>query len=178
MTLAATFTELFDRMPALVRDAVGGLSADDLARRIDPGANTVAWLIWHLTRVEDDHVAAAAAVLGRVELAEQAYTTDGFVDRFALPFPPEAHGYGMTTEQVGQVRADGDLLVGYYDAVHARTIAFLDGLAEADWGRVVDERWDPPVTLLVRMASVANEVAQHVGQAALVRGVVERTGGA
>ncbi|MFV0258252.1 MAG: mycothiol transferase [Acidimicrobiales bacterium] len=173
-TAAAAFTAMFDRMPDLVREAVGDLSADELARRVDPEANTVAWLIWHLTRVEDDHIAAAAAALGRSAMADQAYVADGFVGRFALPFPPEAHGYGMTTEQVGQVRADGSLLVEYYDAVHARTQAFLAAVADPDWDRVVDERWEPPVTLLARITSVANEVAQHVGQAALVRGMVER----
>ncbi|UAL30625.1 DinB family protein [Nocardioides rotundus] len=174
-TAADAFTALFDRMPALVRDAVGDLAADDLARRLDPDANTIAWLVWHLARVEDDHVSKAAEALGRDDLAEQAYVADGFADRFGLPFPTEAHGYGMSSEEVGQVRAPGDLLVAYYDAVHEKTGAFLGTLSDDDWERVVDTSWTPPVTLLARITSVANEVAQHVGQAAFVRGVIERS---
>lgn len=174
-TAADAFTALFDRMPALVRDAVGDLPADDLARRLDPDANTIAWLVWHLARVEDDHVSKAAEALGREDLTEQVYVADGFADRFGLPFPTEAHGYGMSSEEVGQVRAPGDLLVDYYDAVHEKTGAFLAGLSEDDWEWVVDESWTPPVTLLARITSVANEVAQHVGQAAFVRGVIERS---
>ncbi len=48
------------------------------------------------------------------------------------------------------------------------------GLQPADLDVVVDERWDPPVTLGVRLVSVVNEVNQHVGQAAYVRGLLER----
>lgn len=80
----------------------------------------------------------------------------------------------MSSEDVGRVRAPADLLVDYYDAVHAKTAGFLRVVGEADWARVVDDSWDPPVTLLVRMASVANEVAQHVGQAAYVRGLLDQ----
>jgi hypothetical protein len=41
----------------------------------------------------------------------------------------------------------------------------------ADLDRVVDKRWDPPVTLGVRLVSVVDDDAQHVGQAAYVRGL-------
>lgn len=174
MSTADAFRALFDRMPDLVREAVGDLSVDDLTRRLDPEANTIAWLVWHLTRIEDDHVSSAADALGMSDHAGQAYATEGYADRFDLPFAETEHGFGHTSEQVAQVRAEGGLLVDYYDAVHARTDAFLTSLSEDDWERVVDEAWDPPVTLLARITSVANEVAQHVGQAAWIRGVVER----
>jgi hypothetical protein len=39
---------------------------------------------------------------------------------------------------------------------------------------VVDEAWDPPVTLGVRLVSVIDDCAQHAGQAAFVRGIVLR----
>lgn len=181
MSTASAFIAMFDRMPELMREAVGELSVEELAYRVDPGANTIAWLLWHLTRIEDDHISGAAAALGRDEHAEQVYVTGGFATRFALPFPDDAHGYGHTNDEVGQVRAQGSLLVEYYDAVHAQTQAFLAGLDpdneqnSADWERVVDEWEGTVVTLLARITSVANEVPQHVAQAALIRGVVERT---
>jgi hypothetical protein len=54
--------------------------------------------------------------------------------------------------------------------VHARTAGFLRGLTDNDLDRVVDENWDPPVTLGVRLVSVLDDDLQHVGQAAYVRG--------
>jgi hypothetical protein len=53
-----------------VAGAVRDLTPDQLSFRIDPDANTIAWLIWHLTRVQDDHIAGAMG-------AEQLWTADG-----------------------------------------------------------------------------------------------------
>ena len=102
------------------------------------------------------------------------WTADGFAERLGLPFDPAETGYGFTSEQVGQVRATADDLAAYVDAVQARTAAYLGGLAPDDLDRVVDERWDPPVTLGVRLVSVLDDDLQHVGQAAYVRGLVTR----
>ena len=74
------------------------------------------------------------------------------------------------------MRAGADLLLGYYDAVHERTLQYLGRIGEDDLDRIVDRRWDPPVTLGVRLVSVADDDIQHAGQAAFVRGVVEGSG--
>jgi len=171
MSTTDAFTSLFDRMPDLVHSAVKGLSVGDLSRPSSPGANTIAWLVWHLSRVEDDHVAKAASALGQHGV-EQVWARDGFADRFGLPLPPKDTGFGHSPEEVRTVRVEGDLLEDYHRAVHEQTQKFLRGLNDEDWGTVVDTHWDPPVTLLARMTSVANEVAQHVGQAAYVRGLL------
>ncbi|MGI8524054.1 MAG: mycothiol transferase [Nocardioides sp.] len=152
-----------DQVPALVE----GLSEDDLAWRPDEGANSIAWLVWHLTRVTDDHVAELA---GR----DQVWTAEGWADRFALPFAVGEHGYGHPPEQVAQVRASGELLAGYHEAVAAMVERYVAGLDADDFDRVVDTRWDPPVTLGARLVSVVNEVAAHLGQAQYVRGLLER----
>ncbi|MFG2617389.1 DinB family protein [Streptomyces sp. NPDC048507] len=160
----------FGRIREVVHETVGGLSADRLNARIDPAANSVAWLVWHLTRVQDDHVADAAG-LGQV------WTAGGWEERFGLGLPAGATGYGQTARQAGTVRVDSsELLLGYFDAVHAQTLDFLRGLAAADLDRVVDERWDPPVTLGARLVSVLADDLQHAGQAAYARGVIERLG--
>jgi hypothetical protein len=147
---------------------VRDLTPEQLTFRIDPGANTVAWLIWHLTRVQDNHIADAMG-------AEQLWTAGGWAARFALPFDVAASGYGQSPAEVGAVRVDDPmLLTGYYDAVHARTMDYIAGLRASELDRVVDTRWDPPVTLGVRLVSVAADDLQHAGQAALLRGVVLR----
>ena len=68
----------------------------------------------------------------------------------------------------------GQLLVDYHDAVHQQTVRFVEGLGDADLARIVDESWDPPVSLGVRLVSVIADDLQHAGQAAFVRGIVQR----
>ncbi|MBJ7359737.1 DUF664 domain-containing protein [Nocardioides sp.] len=167
MTPADLLTDSLERVRESVEAVLDGLDDDQLTARPAPEANTIAWLVWHLTRVEDDHVAGVAG-------HEQVWTADGFARRFDLPFADEAIGYGQTTEEVGQVRASAALLGDYHRAVHARTLDYLSGLGAEDLDRVVDEHWDPPVTLGVRLVSVVNDATQHVGQAAYVRGLVTR----
>ena len=156
----------YDQIQQTLRAAVSGLTPDQLEHRVAADANPIGWLAWHLLRVQDDHVADVAG-------NEQVWTAEGWADRFALPFDPAATGYGFTSEQVAAVRVpSADLLLGYAEAVGARTAEFLGGLTDDDLDRVVDERWDPPVTLGVRLVSVLSDDLQHVGQAAYVRGIV------
>jgi hypothetical protein len=158
----------FGRIPDSVRAAVSGLTADELNHRPDPDANSIAWLIWHLTRVQDDHVAEVAE-------RQQVWTAQGWARRFGLDLDDAATGYGQDGAEVAAVRVDDpELLVGYHDAVHEQTRDVLAGLTDADLDRIVDDRWDPPVTLGVRLVSVVDDDAQHVGQAAYLRGLLER----
>lgn len=166
MTVAELLTDAFGRIHEVVHEVAGGLSADQLAYRPEPAANSIGWLIWHLTRVQDDHVADVADT-------EQAWVAEGWSDRFGLPFEDGATGWSHTAEEVGAFGVgSADLLTGYHDAVYARTLAFVSSLTEADLDRVVDTRWDPPVTLGVRLISVIDDDAQHAGQAAYVRGLI------
>ncbi|SKC35488.1 mycothiol transferase [Krasilnikoviella flava] len=165
----ALLTDAFGRVAEGGRRVLRGATAERLAFRPDPEANTVAWLVWHLTRVQDDHVADVAGT-------EQRWTAGGWAERFALPFDVADTGYGHTPEQVAAVRADAALLRGYLDDVHAATTEYLATVTAEDLERVVDTRWDPPVTLAVRLVSVAADDLQHVGQAAYVRGLAERAG--
>lgn len=164
-------TYAFEQIQSTLRRALDGLSADLLTARVGPEANTIAWLAWHLLRVQDDHVAAVAGT-------EQVWTADGWADRFDLPLDASATGYGFSAAEVAAVRVDSaDLLLGYGAAVHERTARFLAGLCDEDLDRVVDDTWDPPVTLGVRLVSVLSDDLQHVGQAAYVRGLLESGSG-
>ncbi|MFF8357493.1 DUF664 domain-containing protein [Streptomyces chartreusis] len=158
--------EGYNRIREEVHAAVGGLAPDQLGARPAPGANSVAWLVWHLTRVQDDHIADAFEV-------DQVWLAQDWQKTFGLDLPRRDTGYGHTPAKVTKVQVDsGDLLTGYYDAVHAQTLDRLRDIAAKDLERVVDERWDPPVTLGVRLVSVLSDDLQHVGQAAYVRGLV------
>jgi DinB family protein len=156
----------FNRIQEEVHAAVEGLGPDELSTRPSSDANSVAWLIWHLTRIQDDHIA------GAFEL-DQVWLTQDWQKTFGLDLPRRDTGYGHTPAKVAKVRVDsGDLLTGYYDAVHAQTLGQLREVAAKDLERIVDERWDPPVTLGVRLVSVLSDDLQHVGQAAYVRGLL------
>lgn len=158
----------FDRIKETVHGVIAGLTAEQLAARLDPDANSIAWLVWHLTRVQDDHLADAGGF-------EQAWTTQGWADRFGFSLDTSAIGYGHSSAQVAAVRVqNGDLLTGYHDAVHEQTVRYLRSVTDADLARIVDTAWNPPVTLAVRLISVIDDDAQHAGQAAFIRGILQR----
>jgi uncharacterized damage-inducible protein DinB len=168
MTSAELLVDMFERIREDVHGAVRGLTPEQLALRVDDDANSIAWLVWHLTRIQDDHIAAAAHV-------EQVWTSAGWIERFGLPFEPWATGYAHSSADVAAVTVDsGDLLLDYHDAVHAQTIRFVESITDAELDRIVDESWDPPVTLGVRLVSVINDNTEHAGQAAFVRGIALR----
>ena len=156
-----------ERVRGAVHLAVDGLTPDELSFRPAPDANSIAWLVWHLTRIQDDHVADVADV-------QQVWTSKGWYDRFDLNIDPADTGYGHGAEDVAAVRVgSGELLTGYYDDVHQRTVDYVGTLSAGDLDRIVDQRWDPPVSLGVRLVSVISDDLQHAGQAAFVRGIVE-----
>lgn len=168
MNSAGILADAFERIHEAVHAAVEGLPPEDLDARLDDGANSIAWLVWHLTRVQDDHVADAAGT-------DQIWFAQGWASRFELPLEKGSTGYGHSSAEVASVQvASGDLLLGYFDAVHEQTLGFVRGLDGRALDRVVDEAWSPPVTLGVRLISVIADDLQHAGQAAFVRGALER----
>jgi len=165
--LRALVGDAFGRVGELVDGITSDLSPAVATYRPDPGANTIAWLVWHATRVQDDHIADLAG-------AEQVWPT--WRDRFGLPFDDDATGYGQSAEQVGQVQVAGELLAGYHRDVQKFTSSYIDSLTGEELERVVDTHWDPPVTASVRLVSVIGDITQHLGQAYYVKGLAERAG--
>ena len=161
----------FTRVRDLVEGLTHGLSPEVATWRPDDEANSIAWLLWHLTRIQDDHVAGIAG-------EDQVWPR--WRERFDLPFGPWATGYGQSAEEAAGVRVPGELLAGYHAEVHELTLRYLgrigstDGAAEL--ARVVDDSWKPPVTASVRLVSVIGDTLQHLGQAAYVKGLAKRAG--
>ncbi len=167
-TPTTILADAFGRVHEAIPQLLDGLDRDALTWRPDPDANSIGWLVWHLTRVQDDHVAGVGGV-------EQVYTSQGFAERLGLPYPASAVGYGQSSSEVGQFTVDDPgLLVSYHEAVHAMTLEVINALVDEGYDRIVDERWDPPVTAAVRLVSVVNDITQHLGQAAYVKGMYQR----
>jgi hypothetical protein len=167
VTTADLLVEAFARIHQVVHTTVKGLTQEELGFRIDREANSICWLVWHLTRVQDDHLAGAANI-------EQVWTSQSWVERFGLPFASLVTGYQHTADEVAAVQVAGDLLIGYHDAVYARSVSYVAGLTDQDFARIVDEYRDPPMSLGVRLISVLSDNFLHAGQAAFLHGVVQR----
>jgi len=165
MDVSELLIELYDRVPPLAAHAVAGLDSDALCRAPADGTNSIGWLVWHLARVQDHQ-------LSEVFHAEQLWVSNEWSSRFGLDPDPSNMGYGHSAADVATVRPDGpEALLGYLDVVSTRTRAWLTGLTATDLDRIVDAGWDPPVTLGVRLVSVADDCLQHVGQADYLRSV-------
>ena len=158
--------ELYGRLPDLVDGAIDGLDADRLAAAVQPGSNSIGWLVWHLARVQDHHLAELLD-------EDQLWVTGPWAEQCGLEPDPSNTGYGHGPVDVAAVRPnDAGVLTAYYAAVAERTDRYLRELGAEALDGVVDERWDPPVTLGVRLVSVADDSLQHVGQAAYLRGLL------
>lgn len=166
MDIPSLLLELYGRIPPLAETAVNGLNEEQLCAAPGPDANPIGWLVWHLARVQDHHI---AGLLG----TEQIWVSGDWARRCGLEPDPSNIGYGHSAQEVRAVRPEGPgVLLDYLAVVQARTTEMIEGVAPDDLDRVVDRRWDPPVTLGVRVVSVADDCLQHLGQAAYVRGLL------
>ncbi|MGH3169518.1 MAG: mycothiol transferase [Trebonia sp.] len=171
MTSAELLTDAFGRIRETVENALDAMSPAQLAQRIDADANPVSWLIWHLTRIQDDHIAGAFG-------APQVWETGKWAERLGLPEDTLDTGYGHSSRHVASVAeavsASPSRLLEYHDATYEQTLKHVSALTDGDLSRVVDGSWTPPVTLGVRLISVVDDNTQHAGQAVFVRGILLR----
>ena len=160
--------DLFERITEHVHEAVDGLDTAALCTPPEPGANPIGWLVWHLTRVQDHHIS-------EILEQDQEWISGKWSTRFGVAADANNTGYGHSWKDVMSIRPESaETLIEYYEAVAARTRALLATTTANDLDRIVDKRWDPPVTLGVRLISIADDDIQHAGQATYVRGILDR----
>jgi hypothetical protein len=168
MDTTDVLTDALGRVKGWVHAALEELPGEAINYRPDPDANSIGWLVWHLTRVQDDHVAHLAG-------QPQAYVANGWAVRLGLPAEEHDLGYGHSPDQAGTVTFDAaDEVLAYYDEVHERSLEYIAKVDADELNRIVDARWDPPVTAGVRLVSVIDDCMNHTGQAHYVRGLWER----
>lgn len=165
MDVRGLLTEGFGRITELYDDVADGLDERLLHERPNGSGNPIGWLLWHLARVQDDHIA---------HLAGEPQVWEEWQERFGLPNGTDDIGYGHTSEQVDAIRiSDPELLTSYHREVTLATARYLQTVDEAELEREVDQRWDPPVTAGVRLISIQGDCLQHLGQAAYVKGLLQ-----
>jgi hypothetical protein len=160
-------SDALGRIQNTIRRVLDGMTPDQLYYRPDENANSTAWVIWHLSRVQDHHMSDMAG-------KEQLWTADGWHAKFNMEPDFKNTGTGHTPEDVAKVRPDAELLQAYHDAVYERTKEVLSGLTAADMDRELDEpQYSPLPTVGVRLASVISDNTQHAGQAAYIKGLAQ-----
>ncbi len=170
MDTSEVLADAYGRIRLLVHQSAAGLESEALAFRPEPGANSIAWLVWHLTRIQDHHVSEIAGL-------EQVWTSEGWAAELGMAADASDTGYGHSSDQVAAVRPSGpEALLGYHDAVSDRTQAYVRTVDAAELDRIIDRSYDPPVSVGVRLVSVISDNLQHAGQARYLRGIIERQG--
>ena len=164
-------TDGYGRVLEVLERALKGLTQDDLNWQPRPDSNSIGWLTWHLTRLQDDHI---ASLMGE----EQLWTKDGWYMRFNRPPDPKDLGFGHTPEQVAAFKSpDIETLLSYHRAVLERSKRYFLTLSNSDLDRELDEPWYQPIpTVGVRLISVLGDGLQHTGQVAYVRGLRQGKG--
>ena len=163
MKVADFAADALSNMSDRLITGLDGLSVEQQCYRPDPDANTIAW---HMTRVQDHHIAD-------LEGGNQLWIDGGWDKEMGMSSDLDDH----SSEQVGAlVPPNPTVLAEYQAAVAKRTDTYVRGLTEEQFDEIIDRAWDPPVTRGVRITSVVNETAQHVGQVSYLRGLVERRG--
>jgi uncharacterized damage-inducible protein DinB len=159
--------DAFGRIDEEFRRTLDGLSPEQLTFRPSEQANSIGWLAWHLTRVADDHMSDLA---GR----QQVWLTEGWHARFGKPADSSDTGFGNSAAEVAALAPESaQLLLDYFRVVHTRVLEYVRGVEPDDLDRELDEPWDPPVTVGVRLVSVIADCLQHIGQMAYIRGLIE-----
>lgn len=159
-------TDSFARIVEHTEDVTEGLDPGIANRRIVPDANTIAWLVWHSARVIDAQLAPIAGL-------EQVWTANGWYDRFGLDLPRDATGYGQSRTEAAKVHGSDALLIGYFRDVDSMATRYLAGVTPDELARVIDAAWEPPVTVAVRLVSILDDCAQHLGAAAYLKGALQ-----
>ncbi|HEY7166615.1 MAG TPA: DinB family protein [Candidatus Binatia bacterium] len=170
MESAGLVLDALGRVREMVREALKDLSADEL---LAPPKPHIAWLTWHIARVQDANFSGLIA-------KPQLWISGGWHARFRMPPDPKDYGSGhrQTPAQVDAFTVtDKGLLLGYHDAVFARTKEYLSTVTNADLNRVLNEpQYQPLPTLSIRLASVINCNTRHAGQIEYLRGLVKYGG--
>ena len=162
--LRSGLDEYFERLQV----AIEGLTPAEVRWQPTMHTNPIAWLVWHMARVEDSW-------LGRLRGGPpQVWTSGGWADRFGMD--PESTGSGHTSEDVRAMPEVplGDLMA-YFEAVRGVMRQYLDQATEADLSRTYHYRGNDRSGAWI-VGHILVEESQHTGQVALIRGMMRGLG--
>ena len=154
--------------------AVGPLSEEEINWRPDPESNSIAFLVWHVARVEDRWTNTFA------KGAEEVWLRQSWYERFGLS--EGEMGFSFDVDQLSAFpRLTIELLQGYFDEVREETLELIHGLRPADFDHAPDRSPFPErpaaverfagFTYALMFRQLIGEEDQHLGQVSYVRGL-------
>ena len=150
-----------------IKLAAEELTDEQLSYQPTADANSIAWLMWHLSRWRDMISATCAGV-------PQVWSRDGWAERFGLP--EATTGLGDTPEQVASFKVERGLLFGYLDAAHAETVTRITQLTPAQFEQSIEYLPGTNRSAWEALAGMSGDSYQHAGQIACLRGMIEGYG--
>lgn len=153
-----------ERIRGSLHRTLDGLTLEEIHRQPQSDANSIAWLVWHLTRVQDTSMSG-------LKNEEHLWVSQGWHAKFDMEPDSANDGFGHTPEQVSAFRAPSiETLLDYHEQVWERSRSYVAGLAAEDFDRTLNEsQWQPLPTVGVRLVSILSDNLQHAGQAAYVK---------
>jgi len=151
----------------MVDTALSALDYDTLTRRPEDHCNSIAWILWHMSRVLDTFINT------RLMFREQVWNKNEWVSRFNIPDNLENRGVGWTAEDVSAWNPpQKDILVGYYEEVKVIFNSSVRDLTDDD---LAESRVILPVETPRLVADALGQVTwdaiAHGGQIAYLRGL-------
>ena len=156
----------------MVSTAVDGVDDDALSRMPNDQSNSIAWLVWHMTRVVDRFIHS------RFQDTGQLWTAGGWHDKFGMPADPDEFGIGWSAGQVADWACPSrETLMGYYNAVNESARDYISGLDAEGMTRQVPAA-APGATMSVAdaLGILVWDNIVHGGQVAYIRGYFEGMG--
>ena len=143
--------------------ALDGLTQEEVSWSPGVECNSIAFILWHMTRVEDFFVNRV------IRRQTELYEAEGWREKLGIP--AGGTGYHYTVEQLQAWPVPKlEVLRGYTNSVREKTLAFLQSVTAEKLSEVArPDRSSDTIGALLSRAST--EIALHVGQIAYLRGV-------
>ena len=167
----AVVADALGRVNRVLHRAIEGVPAEVLNKQPMPGSNSMAWLAWHLCRVQDHHISDLLE-------APQLWVAEGWHEKFGMAKDEGETGTGHSLGQMAAVKVDSaGLSLGYADAVYERAKHYLATVTPEGLDAEINEpQYFPLPTVGVRLVSIISDNTQHAGQVMYARGLVEGFG--
>ena len=140
-----------------------GLTQEEVAWTPKAHCNSIAFILWHLGRVEDIWINRV------IRHEEEAYEAEGWQEKLGTPAGESGARYTLEQLQAWPV-PKLEIIRGYANSVREKTKAFLQSLTPeklsevANLGRSSD-------TIGAILGHLITEIALHVGQVGYLRGL-------
>jgi uncharacterized damage-inducible protein DinB len=156
----AGMTEYLDEL----KQKLEGLTEAEVQWQATLDTNTIAWLVWHMAKVEDSWINVWIAG------GEEVWVTGKWAERTGIA--GTSGGFGQVMDEVRSMpNVPISELVAYYEAVRKAAFETIDGMTDADMANEID-RGHGPITWSWILGHVMVEESQHLGQVALIRGMI------